>query len=121
MPEAIDFHVVAERHQAIHGRLKNWGSWCHSRGGSTSQPMFRWCKPSQQWEATELRVPVDALAALLIERNMRWLPELNRTALAWCYVSRTTPRAICRKIGLAERQLWEHLEAGRTMIQNVTR
>ena len=119
--DAIDFHVIPEKQQAIHERLENWRRWVIVRPhGWQVAPMFRmYQSKSRQWEASpHIGTPVDAIDAALMEQAVYALPEKHRDAIRWSYVHCGNPVAMARALGVSKQGLADLVEAGRTMLQN---
>ena len=119
--DAIDFHVIPEKQQAIHARLENWERWVRVRPhGWFTHPMFRmYQSKARQWEASpRIGTPVDTIDAALMEKAVYALPEKHREAVRWWYVYRRNPAAMARSLGVSKQGLADLVEAGRTMLQN---
>lgn len=114
----IDFFYVEARHQDIDKRLANWGKFCFSGGGGGLNPMFRWVKPSQQWDAIDMVVPVDRSDAIKIAKGVAALPEPHALALNWCYVYKTSPKKGCQMVKTSLQGLEMLIRDGRTMLIN---
>ena len=120
-PVVIDFHVVAERHWRIHGRLENWARWCRSRPGSQSSPMFRMAVTPLHWQNAAVRhdgVAVDKMDAQKIAKGIAALPEKHRLALGWCYTKPVNPRKAASDIGTTLEGLLEYVNDARQMLLN---
>ena len=118
--DAIDFHVIPEKQQAIHARLENWAAWVIVRPhGWQVAPMFRmYQSKSRQWHAPVIQTPVDTLDAALVEKAVAALPEKHRDAIRWSYVHCGNPVAMARALGVSKKGLADLVEAGRTLLQN---
>lgn len=116
MKRDTDFFHVAARHEAIHLRLINWARWCRPNFSASIHPMFRACKPSQQWEASEPRQPVDSIDAQRIEKSVSALPERHKHAIRWSYVYRIAPGRVCRELGVSHEGLMGLVEDGRDLL-----
>lgn len=114
----IDFFYVEPSHQDIDKRLTNWGKFCFSSGGSGLNPMFRWVKPSQQWDAIDMVVPIDRSDAIKIAKGVAALPEPHALALNWCYVYKTSPKKGCQMVKTSLSGLERLIRDGRTMLIN---
>lgn len=114
----IDFFYVEPSHQDIDKRLTNWGKFCFSTGGSGLNPMFRWVKPSQQWDAIDMVVPIDRSDAIKIAKGVAALPEPHALALNWCYVYKTSPKKGCQMVKTSMSGLERLIRDGRTMLIN---
>lgn len=114
----IDFFYVEPSHQDIDKRLTNWGKFCFSSGGSGLNPMFRWVKPSQQWDAIDMVVPIDRSDAIKIAKGVAALPEPHALALNWCYVYKTSPKKGCQMVKTSMSGLERLIRDGRTMLIN---
>lgn len=115
---AIDFFHVELAHREIDQRLVNWGKFCFSSGGSGLNPMFRWVKPSQQWDAIDMVVPIDRSDAIKIAKGVAALPEPHALALNWCYVYKTSPKKGCQMVKTSMQGLERLIRDGRTMLIN---
>lgn len=112
----VDFNHLSEHERGIDRRLRNWAAWVRpSLGGSGTHPMFRWCKPSQQWVATDKVVVflIDTEDARLLEVRMRELTPHERAALIWYYHGDESPRRVARRLGIHPSALLHFLKAGR--------
>lgn len=119
--DAIDFHVIPEKQQAIHARLENWERWVRVRPhGWFTHPMWRNSRTSRQWEVSPyIGVPVNTIDAMLIEKAVSALPVKHRDALRWYYVRKgNNPVAMARQLALSKQGLADLVEAGRTMLNN---
>lgn len=115
----IDFHRVADRHQAIHARLENWARWVAVRRPPWMAPIWRLGKPlGRQWNPPEPRIEVDPHDGHAMELAVRNLPELHRSAIRWAYVYRTTPARMARELGVDYRWLHRLVADGRSMLTN---
>ena len=114
----IDFFHVEPSHQDIDKRLTNWGKFCFSSGGSGLNPMFRWVKPSQQWDAIDMVVPIDRSDAIKIAKGVAALPEPHALALNWCYVYKTSPKKGCQMVKTSMSGLERLIRDGRIMLIN---
>ena len=118
--DAIDFHVIPEKQQAIHARLENWERWVRVRPhGWFTHLMWRNSRTSRQWEVSPyIGVPVNTIDAMLIEKAVSALPVKHREAVRWWYVYRRDPVAVARNLGVSKQGLADLVEAGRTMLKN---
>ena len=119
--DAIDFHVIPEKQQAIHARLENWERWVRVRPhGWFTHLMWRNSRTSRQWEVSPyIGVPVNTIDAMLIEKAVSALPVKHRDALRWYYVRKgNNPVAMARQLALSKQGLADLVEAGRTMLNN---
>lgn len=116
----IDFHLVADRHLAIHAELENWARWVRVRPhGWQMSPMFRqYRSKSWQWEAPTLRIAPDMPSAVAIEKAVSLLPEKERFAIRWSYVLAGNPAKVARHLGVSAQGLLDLVSAGRTMLAN---
>jgi hypothetical protein len=116
----IDFHLVADRHLAIHELLENWARWVKPRGqGWHTAPMFRQYRShAWQWEAPEIRVSPNMPQAVEMEKAVSQLPEAERFAIRWSYVFKGHPAAAARHLGVSKQGLCDLIAAGRTMLVN---
>lgn len=119
--DAIDFHVIPEKQQAIHARLENWERWVRVRPhGWFTHPMWRNSRTSRQWEVSPyIGVPVNTIDAMLIEKAVSALPVKHRDALRWYYVHKgNNPVAMARQLALSKQGLADIVSAARTMLIN---
>lgn len=119
--EAIDLHMVADRHIPIHAQLEGWGRWIVDRPkGWGIQPMFRQYRSSAwQWHAPEIRPQGDPRDHMRIEKAVAGLPEKHREALRWCYVWPYVPVGKVRQhLGVTREGLGSLIEDGRDMVVN---
>lgn len=116
--EAVDFHMVADRHLAIHARLLNWARWCNGREGSSVAPMFRSYRSTDVWAAPSISEPVDKLDAAKIANAVTALPGKHRAATQWHYVKPVSPGRAARSIAVSLAGLAELVAESRTMLVN---
>ncbi len=116
--ESIDFHLVAERHLAIHARLLNWARWCNGREGSSVAPMFRSYRSTDLWAAPSVSEPVDKLDAAKIAKAVVALPDKHRSATQWHYVKPVSPGKAARSLAVSLAGLAELVAESRTMLVN---
>ncbi len=118
--QTVDFFFVEPKHYGIHERLENWARWCEGRRhGWMASPMFRLPRSnSRQWHAPELRSKLNELDGQALEKAVYALPELNRDALRWNYVGRSSPAPICRMLGTNYAGLAIYIRDGRQMLIN---
>lgn len=101
--ENIDFHAVLDEHLAIHERLNAWARWVRVRPtGWQVAPMFRQYRSNHQWEAPVIRVEVNIPEALEMEWAVSLLPEKERAAIRWVYVTGDGPVAAAKRLGLVK-------------------
>lgn len=115
----IDFHRVADEHQEVHSRLKNWARWVRvsPREGWTSSPMWRQVKSLvRQWHLPEHRESIDLLDAVLIERLVVRLPAPHRDAIRWCYVFGGDPVKFAGRLRVSKEMLHRYVEDGRRIL-----
>jgi len=117
-PESIDFHLVDEKHEAIHKRLENYARWCHGGGGNGGvAPMFRMYRPDN-FERGAIATPVDGTDAQRIFKGIQALPQPHRIALSWFYIKPVNPRRACQNIGTSMEGLALYVSDGRQMLIN---
>ena len=123
--EAIDFHLVPERHDAIHMRLINWARWCRGPEGSDVSPMFRLYRATDANQGEGLRYglratadPVDSRDAIKVQRAVGFLPEPHRRALQWFYTKPVSPAKACREMGTTAAALALYVHDARCMLIN---
>lgn len=114
----IDFHLVEDKHLAIHKSLENWARWCFNRGSAHAHPMFRWAKPAQHWDAINVQAPVDGIDAQHMEKEVGKLPEKNQAAIRWSYVYQGHPRRQAQLLGVSLEGLFVLVRDGRQMLVN---
>ena len=119
MREAVDFHLVADKHLAIHARLLNWARWCNNRTGSAVTPMFRAYRSTDVWAEPTVIEPVDTLDAARVEKAVTALPEKHKAATQWHYVRCTvSPIRAARSLAVSLSGLAELVTDARTMLVN---
>ena len=118
MREAVDFHFVPPEQMAMHMRLINWGRAQRSNPGQSCAPMFRQYRSSDQWEGATSSPSVDKLDADKINGAWKELPGNNRAALAWQYVTPSSPRKACKAIGCTMEDLARLVVDARAMLIN---
>jgi hypothetical protein len=118
MREAVDFHLVPQHQEAMHIRLINWGRAQRNTPGQACAPMFRQYRSSDQWEGTTSSPSVDKLDAEKINNAWKQLPTGNRAALAWQYVTPSSPSKACERIGCTMADLARFVVDGRQMLLN---
>jgi hypothetical protein len=118
-----DLHRVKFAHEAVHERLVNWARWCSSGGGtSAASPMFRLYRAPRNRNAfDELRIPVDGLDGMRLEKVIALLPETHRDVIRWFYVY--SYRGIgmgkaCRGLAIAPSSMAQLLHDSRSMVKN---
>lgn len=118
--DAIDFHFVADHHVGIHARLEQWARWVRVRPhGWQTAPMFRqYRSKAWQWERPALRVEVNTLEAVAMEKQVSRLPDAEREAVRWSYVFSGSPVAMARSLRVSKQGLMDLVAAGRTMLLN---
>lgn len=117
----VDFSRIESGQDAIHARLINWARYVRDHPNMWPvQPMFRQAKTPRQWDINpHIRVEVDALDGLLLEKAIRHLPELQRDALRWHYVYATiSVTKIRRYLGVTVEGLDRAVRDGRVMLGN---
>ena len=118
----VDFNCIED--DVMHARLINWARYVRDRPNMWPiQPMFRNVKTSRQWDiAPHIRVGIDELDGLQVEKTIRTLPDKSRDALRWYYVySSITLLKMRRYLGLTNEGLNQALRDGRTMLRNKLR
>lgn len=113
----VDLNHIPNDQKAIHDRLVNWARWAKPRQSFKTSPMFRWVKPSQQWEwvPTQSR-PVDTADAQAMEQEVRQLPPQQRAALIWFYINPGSPKHTARKMGVTVEGLSALVNQGRMLL-----
>ena len=97
----IDFHAVAERHEAIHARLQNWARSIHGWPLPKTAPGFdSYQSPPGVRRDTDVHVPVKKAEAQETGQWVVALPEPQRKAVQWSYVVKSSVRAGCRYTGV---------------------
>lgn len=116
---AVDFCQVPAHQQTMHGRMLNWGRWCHGSGHAQMSPMFRMYRSAEHWaDPAGAHVPVDTADAARIAKAVKELPEDHRHAEAWYYVNQGTTARACRLIGCGYSHLARLVVDGRQMLIN---
>lgn len=118
MREAVDFHFIPANQEAIHLRLLNWARAQRSKTGSDCAPMFRQYRSSDQWATPSASTPVDQRDAAKINKAWQQLPGKHRAALAWHYVTPSSPAKACKGIGCTMDELARLVVDARTMLIN---
>lgn len=116
--DAIDFHLVEERHLTIHTRLINWSRWCRPRYSGQVQPMFRLYRPEVKWGEERGSTPIDSMDAQKVQKGVSKLPEPQRMALNWSYVTPSNPRRQAQRLGVSMEGLQLLVRSGRVMLIN---
>jgi hypothetical protein len=119
MKPTIDFNRVEPHQLAIHERLVNWANWVSVRPHSRVQPMFRYYRPAQHWEAKEFRTPCDLIDAQALEKVVGQLPPDHAFALRWAYVYRFEAWRACKCLAVHETGLHRYLRDARQMVLNL--
>jgi len=116
-------HAVAPHQLATHDALEAWGRWARERSGRSveSNPIFRLAKSSwaRSGYGTATPPPILPALAMRVERTVRDVPQLERDALRWWYVSNTRPELICRQIGIRYDALADTLHRGRQLTREL--
>lgn len=115
--DAIDFHVVAPDHLAIHARLENWALWANGKPSTIVQPMFMLYRPDS-FERESSGIVIDRLDAQKVQKAVSALPEKHRQAITWHYVAPCSPVRMARSLGETLDGLAELVRRGRTMLNN---
>jgi DNA-directed RNA polymerase specialized sigma24 family protein len=118
--DAIDFHLVADQHLAIHERLESWARWVKVRPhGWQCSPMFRqYRSKAWQWERPDVKASTNIPEAVEMEKAVSLLPEKHREAIRFAYVWCGSPVAMAKRLGVTKHGLLELIHAGRTMLVN---
>lgn len=118
--DAVDFHLVEDRHLEIHARLEAWARWVRVRPhGWQVSPMFRQAQSnSRQWHAPEPRESVNVPEALEMEKAVSLLPDKHRTAIRWAYVFPGNPAAVARMLAVSLHGLRGLVGDARSMLKN---
>ena len=118
----------------IHSLLQNWARWVRLR------PVQGHCRSIEHrfkfkriddtkdgwgaWETTPPPIPlpaVDVLAALEVEKVMRFLPRKHRLALRFEYVDRMPWKLACKRLSIGYDRWLRHLGRAQAMVENLTR
>ena len=113
-----DFHLVEPGHIAIHERLINWSRWCRPRHSGQVQPMFRLYRSDEHWEGHNPTAPIDTLDAARMQKGVSKLPDKQRSALNWHYVTPSNPRRAAQGLGVSMEGLALLVRSGRVMLIN---
>jgi hypothetical protein len=116
-----DYHYIPERQAEIATRLEHWAIWVNPRQCVwRTQPMFRQYRShAWQWERPELKVQINGIEAMEIEKLVCQLPEKNRDAIRWAYVFTFIPVNIVRReLGVTREGLASLIVNGRDMLKN---
>lgn len=97
--DAVDFHLIPDHQLAMHDRLTNWARAQRSRSSSDCAPMFRQYRSSDQWGGSTSSPTVDQIDAANINKGWQQLESDQRAALAWQYVTPSSPTKACKAIG----------------------
>lgn len=118
----IDIHNIPERHEVINQRLEEWGRWVRvSNHGWFTAPMFRmYQSKARQWdENPHIRVEVNGLQALEIERVVSRLPEKHRAVIRWVHVwPWIHVSKVKRELALTDEALAQMIDDSRDMMKN---
>jgi hypothetical protein len=118
----VDFATVPEHQLAIDARLVNWAN--AMRGGDKQSgkaaPMFVLYRSSdaRRVYGTETVVPVNRSDAVIIGKEVGFLPDKHRKAIHWCYVHPGSPARAAREIGVTHQRLAELVIDARDMLIN---
>lgn len=119
MKHYIDFHAVAERHEAIHARLQNWArSVCAYPLPKTAAGFDGYQSPAQVRAEQQASIPVDRFDASKIARGVADLPERHRKAVQWSYVMRKSVGWGRRYVVATEAELERLVVDSRDMLHN---
>jgi len=114
--------VVDPDHDDIDRALLNWAAWLRGSGASPQEsPMFRLYRCSfarSGYGQTTRAPPVQAAAAVNVEKIMRLLPELHRGVLVGWYVRAKPPAVLCRLLAIRYDGLAGTLRDARTMAKD---
>ena len=80
-------------------RLVNWGRAQRNGSGQHVAPMFRQYRSSDQWHGTTSSPTVDQQDAAKVNAGWQKLESDQRAALAWQYVTPSSPAKACKGIG----------------------
>ncbi len=116
--DAVDFHFVPVAQEAIHLRLLNWARAQRNSTGSSTAPMFRQYRSSDQWATPSVSMPVDQRDAAKVNKAWQMLPEKHRAAVAWHYVTPGSPIKACKGIGCTMADLAQFVVDARSMLIN---
>jgi DNA-directed RNA polymerase specialized sigma24 family protein len=116
--EAVDFHFVPAHQEAIHMRLINWARAQRNGSGSSTAPMFRQYRSSDQWAQATVTSPIDQRDAARINKAWQQLPPKHRASLAWHYITPGSPQKACRQIGCTMAELAALVVDARTILIN---
>ena len=126
---------IPPEHREVHDYLISWGRWlwthypqghCRSiehrfrlkpRGDDTPNGWGDWLTTPPP----QTPIPIEEGKALIVECQMRWLPELHRDLLALKYYRRGTSQWIARKLRIKPHEFGDKLYAARQNVLNLTR
>jgi len=125
---------IPPEHREIHDYLIHWGKWLkehHPPGHCLSiEHRYRLKRLDDtpygwgEWTTTPPKppaMPPQEWMALIVERQMRWVPEDARKLLAMKYYRRGSQTWICRKLRIKPYQWGDKLYAARQNVLNLTR
>ena len=117
--EYIDFHAVAQRHEAIHARLQNWARTLYSPAGQDVAAGFSgYQSPASVRAEREASIPADQVDARKIAKGVADLPEKHRKAVQWSYVMRKSVMWGRRYVVATEAELDRLVVDSRDMLRN---
>lgn len=115
----VDFAHVPDNQRSAHDALLNWERWVTPRNGKRMHPMWRQSRSNAwQWHAPEIRVPVDTIFAMQVEKQVCQLPDPHRQALVWCYVVRCNPIHARNVLHVTNEGLYRLVSDARIMLRN---
>jgi hypothetical protein len=117
----VDFFEISEAHSKVHELLENWARYVSVNGPRAwaTHPMWlNYRSNAWQWHRPEIKTPVDAIGAVKIDKLVTALPDKNRDALRWCYIFRTNPAGMAKKLAVTSGGLMLLVVDGRTMVKN---
>lgn len=119
----IDYHLIPAHQDRIHARLENWGRWSSPPQTQEVAPGFDRARSDEiereTSEARDIRPPVDIRDAIKIQSAMHFVPTQHRQALAWYYVTPSSPIKACRLIGCTPIELGQFVDNGRQMLMKL--
>lgn len=115
----IDFHTVRAEHAELHRRLENWARWVIPRSPYWISPMFKLAiSKARARQGGPVRDHTDPIDAMRIEKAVAALPAMQRAAIRWSYVYKTSPASARRELGVTYEGLFELLLDARAMLKN---
>ena len=72
---------------------------------------------TRQWHQPVISDTLDVLDGWEMEKRIQKLPNPQKLAIRWCYVYRTHPNRVAKRLGLTKRGLMDAIHQGRAMLR----